>query len=137
MDPVNSSSVLIGAYLIQRLYEHGVHHVFGVSGEYVLGFNKLMEPSSIKFINTYDEQGARFAANAYARLQGLGAVCVTYSVWGLKVANITAQAYAEKSPTVVISGASGLEEWMLNPLLHHKIRDFTTSHLAPNEKSTF
>jgi TPP-dependent 2-oxoacid decarboxylase len=128
MNTTNSSSITIGAYLIQRLYEHGVHHVFGVPGDYVLKFNKLMETSAIEFINTCDEQGAGFAADAYARLRGLGAVCVTYSVGGLKVANTTAQAYAEKSPVVVISGAPGLSERLQHPLLHHKVRNFNTQY---------
>jgi TPP-dependent 2-oxoacid decarboxylase len=118
----------IGTYLIQRLYEHGVHHVFGVPGDFVLGFDKLLENSSIQFINTCDEQGAGFAADAYARLKGLGAVCVTYSVGGLKVTNTTAQAFAEKSPVVVISGAPGTNERIKNPLLHHKVRDFDTQY---------
>jgi hypothetical protein len=63
----------------------------------------------------------------YARVCGLGAVCVTYSVGGLKLANITAQAYAEKS-LVVISGVPGLNERIQHPLLHHKVRDFDTQH---------
>lgn len=121
-------AVSIGTYLIQRLYEHGVHHVFGVPGDFILGFNKLLEDSSIQFVNTCDEQGAGFAADAYARLRGLGAVCVTYSVGGLKVANTTAQAFAEKSPVVVISGAPGTNERIKNPLLHHKVRDFDTQY---------
>ncbi|HEY9623931.1 MAG TPA: thiamine pyrophosphate-binding protein [Crinalium sp.] len=121
-------SETIGAYLIRRLYEHGVHHVFGVPGDYVLGFNKLLEESSIQFINTCDEQGAGFAADAYARVRGLGAVCVTYSVGGLKLANTTAQAYAEKSPVVIISGAPGMNERIQHPLLHHKVRNFDTQY---------
>lgn len=118
----------IGTYLIQRLYEHDVHHVFGVPGDFVLGFNKLLEDSPIEFINTCDEQGAGFAADAYARLRGLGAVCVTYCVGGLKVANTTAQAFAEKSPVVVISGAPGTNERIKNSLLHHKVREFDTQY---------
>lgn len=120
--------VSIGTYLIQRLYKAGVHHVFGVPGDFVLRFNKLLEDSTIQFINTCDEQGAGFAADAYARLRGLGAVCVTYSVGGLKIANTTAQAFAEKSPVVVISGAPGINERAKNPLLHHKVRDFDTQY---------
>ncbi|MBW4553014.1 MAG: hypothetical protein KME35_18175 [Aphanocapsa sp. GSE-SYN-MK-11-07L] len=116
----------IGTYLIQRLLAHGIQHVFGVPGDFVLGFNKLLEESPIQFINTCDEQGAGFAADAYARLQGLGCVCVTYSVGGLKIANTTAQAFAEKSPVVVISGAPGTTECIKNPLLHHKVRNFDT-----------
>ena len=121
-------SETIGTYLIRRLNEHGVHHVFGVPGDYVLGFNKLLEDSSIQFINTCDEQGAGFAADAYARVRGLGTVCVTYSVGGLKLANTTAQAYAEKSPVVIISGAPGVNERIQHPLLHHKVRDFDTQY---------
>ena len=39
---------------------------------------------------------------------------------------LAAQAYAEKSPVVVISGAPGIKERRKNPLLHHKVRDFDT-----------
>jgi indolepyruvate decarboxylase len=116
----------ISSYLIRRLQELGARHVFGVPGDYVLGFYKALEESELEVINTCDEQGAGFAADAYARFNGLGVVCITYCVGGLKVANTTAQAYAEKSPVVVISGAPGMNERQRNPLLHHKVRDFDT-----------
>src|SRR5256885_1776713 len=116
----------IGEYLIRQLYAHGVRHVFGIPGDYVLGFYDLLSKSKLRLINTCDEQGAGFAADAYARVRGLGAVCVTYCVGGLKVANTTAEAFAEKSPVVVISGAPGMKEREKNPLLHHKVREFDT-----------
>src|SRR5881392_2815957 len=119
-------SNLIGEYLIQRLYDHGVRHVFGIPGDYVLGFYDLLQHSTLKTVNTCDEQGAGFAADAYARVRGLGAVCITYCVGGLKLANSTAGAFAEKSPVVVISGAPGMKEREKNPLLHHKVREFDT-----------
>ncbi len=116
----------IGQYLIARLHAHGVRHVFGIPGDYVLSFYDQLQKSPLKLVNTCDEQGAGFAADAYARVRGLGAVCVTYCVGGLKVANTTAEAYAEKSPVVVISGAPGIREREKNPLLHHKVKDFDT-----------
>src|SRR5271165_7189903 len=119
-------SPTIGEYLIQRLHAHGVRHVFGIPGDYVLGFYDQLSKSKLRVINTCDEQGAGFAADAYARVRGLGAVCVTYCVGGLKVTNTTAEAFAEKSPVVVISGAPGVKERERNPLLHHKVRDFDT-----------
>src|SRR3984957_15057750 len=120
-------AITIGEYLIQRLHQHGVEHVFGIPGDYVLGFYDQLERSPlVKIVNTGDEQGAGFAADAYARVRGLGAVCVTYCVGGLKVANTTAEAYAEKSPVVVISGAPGMKEREKNPLLHHKVKEFDT-----------
>src|SRR5512136_2057021 len=120
------TSPTIGEYLIQQLYAHGIRHVFGIPGDYVLGFYDQLSRSKLRLINTCDEQGAGFAADAYARVRGLGAVCVTYCVGGLKVANTTAEAFAEKSPVVVISGAPGMRERERNPLLHHKVREFDT-----------
>jgi TPP-dependent 2-oxoacid decarboxylase len=121
-----NTEITIGEYLIQQLSQHGVDHIFGVPGDYVLKFMTLIEQSNVKLINTCDEQGAGFAADAYARLRGLGVVCVTYGVGGLKVANTTAQGFAELSPVVVISGAPGIEERLKHPLIHHKVRDFDT-----------
>src|SRR5256714_10107088 len=120
------SATSIGEYLIGRLYEYGVRHVFGIPGDYVLGFYDLLQHSKLRIVNTCDEQGAGFAADAYARVRGLGAVCITYCVGGLKVANPVAGAFAEKSPVVVISGAPGMKEREKNPLLHHKVREFDT-----------
>ncbi len=116
----------IGDYLIQRLCANGVRHVFGIPGDYVLAFYDQLSRSKLRLVNTCDEQGAGFAADAYARVRGLGVVCVTYCVGGLKVANTTAEAFAEKSPVVVISGAPGMKEREKNPLLHHKVREFDT-----------
>ena len=100
------SSQNIGNYLIQQLYDHGVRHVFGVLRDFVLGFyQEIILSNKLKVINIYDEQGAAIAADAYARINGLGVVCVTYCVGGLKVVTGVAQAFAEKSPVVVISGA--------------------------------
>lgn len=118
--------ISIGNYLIQRIYDIGVRHVFGVPGDYVLNFYKMLTDSKLVVVNTCDEQGAGFAADAYARLHGLGVVCVTYGVGGLKVVNTTAQAYAEKSPVIVISGAPGIAEQEKNQLLHHRVRNFDT-----------
>lgn len=112
--------------MIDRLCDRGVGHVFGIPGDYVLGFYQSLQNSKLRLVNTCDEQGAGFAADAYARIRGLGVVCVTYCVGGLKVANTTAQAFAEKSPVVVISGAPGMNEREKNPLLHHKVREFDT-----------
>ena len=114
----------ISDYLITQLKEHGVSHVFGIPGDYILSFYSKLAKSSIKVINTCDEQGAGFAADAYARLNGLGVVCVTYNAGGLKLVNTTAQAYAEEVPVLVIAGAPGWVERQKYPLLHHKVKDY-------------
>jgi len=116
----------VGQYLIRRLLQRGVKHVFGVPGDYVLGFYDQMVESRIETVGTVTEAGAAFAADAYARVNGLGAVCVTYCVGGFNTLNPIAGTYAEKSPVVLISGAPGLDQRATHPLLHHRVRDFDT-----------
>ncbi|RYD81165.1 MAG: alpha-keto acid decarboxylase family protein, partial [Verrucomicrobiaceae bacterium] len=83
------SSLTVGEYLVKQLCDRGVRHLFGIPGDYVLGFYDTVLRSDLRIINTCDEQGAGFAADAYARVHGLGVVCVTYCVGGLKIANTT------------------------------------------------
>ncbi len=116
----------IGDYLIQRLQDYGVTDVFGIPGDFVLQFYGMLTDSSIRVVGTTREDCAGYAADGYARVHGLGAVCVTYCVGGLSLCNSIAGAYAEKSPVIVISGAPGVEERRSDPLLHHKVRDFNT-----------
>ena len=116
----------IGSLLLDRLYQLGLHHIFGVPGDYVLSLFKLIEESPINSIGTTREDCAGFAADAYARIHGIGGVCVTYCVGGLNIVNAVACAYAERSPVVVLSGSPGLDERVKNPVLHHMVRDFST-----------
>jgi len=116
----------IGAYLIEQLQAYGLKNVFGIPGDFVLQFYGMLEESPIRVIGTTREDSAGYAADAYARVNGLGAVCVTYCVGGLSLCNSIAGAYAEKSPVIVISGAPGMDERRSDPLLHHRVRDFNT-----------
>ena len=118
----------IGEYLIRRLQDYGIGHVFGIPGDYILQFYSMLDASPLKIVTTTREDCAGFAADAYARVQGMGAVCVTYCVGGLSLCNSVAGAYAEKSPVVVITGSPGLKERHNNPLLHHRVRDFRTQY---------
>lgn len=116
----------IGQYLINRLQDYGIEDCFGIPGDYILNFYSMLEESPINVIGCTREDCAGFAADAYARIRGMGALCVTYCVGGLSVCNSVAGAFAEKSPVVVLTGSPGLNERVNNPLLHHKVRDFST-----------
>jgi indolepyruvate decarboxylase len=122
----NGKFPTIGEYLIQRLRDYGINDVFGIPGDFVLQFYAMLEKSPIRVVGTRREDCAGYAADGYARVNGMGAVCVTYCVGGLSLANSIAGAYAEKSPVIVISGAPGIDERRSDPLLHHRVRDFNT-----------
>jgi indolepyruvate decarboxylase len=126
LEAAMTSLSTIGEYLVRRLEETGARHVFGIPGDYVLRFYDLLLQSRMKVVGTCTEAGAGFAADAYARVNGIGIVCVTYCVGGPSTLNAIAGAYAEKSPLIVISGAPGLGERARHPLLHHRVRDFNT-----------
>jgi len=114
----------IGNYLLNRLYEAGVKHIFGVPGDYILGFYDQMVKSPIEHIGTTRESTAAFAADGYARCRGMGALAVTYGVGALNTVNAVAGAFAESSAVVVISGAPGVIEQKEDPLLHHRFGPF-------------
>ncbi len=121
-----TANLSIGQYLIQRLRDYGIEDLFGIPGDYVLSFYSELEKSPINVVGCTREDCAGFAADAYARIRGMGALCVTYCVGGLSVCNSIAGAFAEKSPVVVISGSPGLSERTSGALLHHMVRNFRT-----------
>ena len=123
----------LGDFLFAYLRRNGVQHGFGIPGDFALPMFAALERSDIKPIIMTHEPSAGFAADAYARVNGLGLVCVTYCVGGLNVLNAIAGAYAEKSPVVVISGAPGRKDREKDPLVHHKVKTFETQRRVYDE----
>ena len=102
----------LGQALLTALKEHGARQVFGIPGDFVLTFFKVIEESGILPLHTLSHEPAvGFAADAAARVAGgLGVAVVTYGAGALNTLNPVAAAYAEKSPLVLISGAPGQRE---------------------------
>ncbi|HZR77738.1 MAG TPA: thiamine pyrophosphate-binding protein [Chthoniobacterales bacterium] len=123
----------LGKFLFEYLYRRGVRHSFGVPGDFALPTYSWLEKSKIQSVTVTHEPSAGFAADAYARINGIGLVCVTYCVGGLNVLNAIAGAYAEKSPVVVVSGAPGRKDREKDPLLHHKVKTFETQRRVYDE----
>jgi len=118
----------LGDFLLSSLEAQGVHHIFGIPGDYVLKFFQVLaDRGHPKIITLSHEPAVGFAADAYARItNGLGVCCVTYGVGALNMVNSIAGAYAEKSPVVVLSGEPGIKERNLGVLFHHQVKTFET-----------
>ena len=71
---------------------------FGIVGDFALRLFGELNSEDFKVLVTTDEQGAGFAADAFARIRGFGVVAVTYGAGGLKVTNAAANAWAEQVP---------------------------------------
>jgi indolepyruvate decarboxylase len=127
MTAIKQTQKTVGQYLLDRLGELGVEHIFGVPGDYVLKMDKLIEESELQFVNTASENAAGYMADAYARLRGLGVACITYGV-GISITNAIAQAYVESSPLVIISGTIGTNEFKPHYFMHHLINKSLFTH---------
>ena len=100
----------VGQYLVDRLYELGLRHLFSIAGDYSIEWvNSYVEPSGIRVIEEVNELNAGYAADGYARLKGIGALCVTYSAGALCAVNPIAGAYVEKVPVVLINGTPSIK----------------------------
>jgi indolepyruvate decarboxylase len=110
--------------LLRGLKDHGARELFGIPGDFVLPFFKVVEESGILPHYTLSHEPAvGFAADAAARYHsGLGVAVVTYGAGAFNLVNAIAGAYAERSPVVVIAGAPGARERASGFLLHHQAR---------------
>ncbi|MFF3912090.1 alpha-keto acid decarboxylase family protein [Streptomyces sp. NPDC001852] len=101
----------VGQYLVDRLRQLGLEHLFAIAGDYSIDWlNRYVTPSSIEIIEEVNEVNAGYAADGYARLKGIGALCVTYSAGALCAVNAVAGAYVEKVPLVLINGTPSIKK---------------------------
>ncbi len=119
-----SSEITVAEYLLTRLKEIGVDHLFGVPGDFVLGFFNQVLKSGLKYVGTCNELNAAYAADGYARIRGIGAFSSTYGVGELSAINGVAGAFAERVPVVVITGSPATINFRTRPLLHHTLGDY-------------
>ncbi len=119
-----SLNFTVSSYLVSRLQEIGINHLFGVPGDYVLDFLDEVIASPIKWVGNCNELNAGYAADGYARMNGAGAAVVTYGVGGLSILNAVAGAYAEQVPLIIISGAPATRRRESGALVHHLISNY-------------
>ena len=115
-------------YIFERIEKTGVQHTFGIPGDFVLPLYAAQTRTSLKTVVLTHEPSVGYAADAYARLRGLGVALVTYGAGGLNMVNPVGLAYAEESPLLVISGAPETRFRNDKPQLHHCVKNFNTQH---------
>ena len=75
-------------YVLDRLAELGVSDIFGVPGDYAFPVNDaICRHEKIRWIGCCNELNAAYAAEGFARLRGVGALCTTYGVGELSALN--------------------------------------------------
>ncbi|MCI4679878.1 alpha-keto acid decarboxylase family protein [Rhodoblastus acidophilus] len=109
-------------YVLRRLRDIGVTDVFGVPGDYAFPVNDAIcnEPG-LRWIGCCNELSAAYAAEGYARIRGVGALCTTYGVGELSAINGVAGAYAEHLPVFHLVGAPNVAIQESRALMHHTL----------------
>ena len=91
-------------YVLTRLKEQGVTHLFGVPALYCAALFDAAPAHGVTPVVTASDLEAGYAADGYARTKGMAAVSVANGVGTLSLINAVAGAYVERSPVVVING---------------------------------
>jgi indolepyruvate decarboxylase len=121
-----AETTTVGEFLLRRLQEAGVGHLFGVPGDFNLELLQQNEDGGyLKWVGTCNELNASYAADGYARLNGLGAATVTNAVGALGAINGIAGAFAEHVPVILIAGSIPLRSIERGLGMHHTTADGT------------
>ncbi len=125
----NVQRMKIGDFLLRRLEEAGIRHLFGVPGDYNLTLlQQLHDAGRMRWIGTTGELNASYAADGYARLNGLGALLVTNGVGPLSAINGIGGSCAEHVPVICISGSIPLRSIDRGLGMHHTMADGHWNH---------
>jgi indolepyruvate decarboxylase len=126
-----SDGYTVGDYLISRLTEIGITHVFGVPGDYNLVFlDHIVSSPELAWVGNANELNAAYAADGYARVVGAGALLTTYGVGELSAINGLAGSYAEYVPVIHIVGAPSTSAQRAGSPKHHTFGDGDYHHFA-------
>ena len=114
----------IGNFVLRRLQEAGIEHIFGVPGDYNLELMQQLEDrGKPAWVGNCNELNASYAADGYARIKGLAALIVTNGVGALSAINGVAGAYSEHVPVVCICGSIPTKSIQRGDLMHHTLAD--------------
>lgn len=115
-------SYTVGTYLAERFAQIGIKHHFAVAGDYNLVLlDQFLLTEGTTQIYCSNELNCGFAAEGYARANGVGAAIVTFSVGALSALNAIGGAYAENLPVILVSGSPNSNDYASGHILHHTI----------------
>ncbi|MCA9515155.1 MAG: hypothetical protein KC635_09455, partial [Myxococcales bacterium] len=125
MSDTDTTSTTLGTVLLDALVDHGARALFGIPGDFVLPlFREHRRWGRLPLFGLTHEPAVGFAADGAARIGGgLGVAIVTWGAGALNLVNPVANAWAEKTPLVVVSGAPGVRE-RGRLLLHHQVKAY-------------
>src|SRR5208282_648347 len=118
------TTIRLADYLAQTLADHGIRHVFIVTGGGAMHLNDAFgRCKQIQYICCHHEQACAMAAEAYARISGrLGVINVTSGPGGINSLNGVFGAWTDSIPLLVVSGQVKRETCLYKHNLAGKLR---------------
>jgi indolepyruvate decarboxylase len=115
-------SITVIEHVLARLREIGINDVFGVPGDYAFSVNDaICNDPKMRWIGCCNELNASYAADGYARIKDMAALCTTYGVGELSALNGIAGAYAEHLPVFHLVGTPNMPVQSARALMHHTL----------------
>jgi indolepyruvate decarboxylase len=109
-------------YVLKRLHDIGVRDIFGVPGDYAFPVNDtICLDENIRWVGCCNELNAAYAADGYARINGVGALCTTYGVGELSALAGVAGSYAEHLPIFHLVGMPNRATQSSRRAMHHTL----------------
>ncbi|MTD15996.1 indolepyruvate decarboxylase [Nakamurella sp. YIM 132087] len=131
MSPDTDRPSTVADLLLDRLAGLGLDRLFGVPGDYSLRMlDHVVAHPRITWTGGTNELNAGYAADGYARMRGIGAVCTTFGVGELSAMNAIAGAYAEYVPVLHVVGAPATVAQDEHRRVHHTLGDGLFRHFA-------
>lgn len=132
--------------IAEFLRDQGIKHVFCVSGGASLHLiHGIAETQGIEYVCPQTEQAAGFAADSYARLNGLGCALATSGPGATNLVTAIAASFYDSIPVIYITGnvtrarmsggrvrQLGFQETPIVPMVRH-ITKYAATPMEPNE----
>lgn len=119
-----STPISVAEYVVNRLADLGVDHVFGVPGDYSFPFDDAIEACDrLQWIVCANELNAAYAADGYARLNGVSILSTTYGVGELSALNGVMGAKSQRLPIFHVVGAPSTQIQRQGFITHHTLGD--------------
>ena len=96
--------ITVAGYIAKFLKEKRVNHIFGFQGSAMLKMLDEIVGEGIEYIQNFNEQASGFGADAYARINGIGAAIATSGPGAVNLIGGIANAYFDSVPVMFITG---------------------------------
>ena len=114
---VAGTEVITGGQIVAKmLKQEGIRHIFTISGGHIVDIYNGCIDEGIEIVDVRHEQVAAHAADAYARITGLGCAVVTAGPGTTDAVTGMANAFRAESPMLLIGGNSPLKQYRMGGL---------------------